>query len=197
MRRLLPLLALFWLVLPAFVMAQTEPKETLAPLLTAKDSLFLTISNGKKIVSHPVKAKQTMYALGRYYSLTLEELYEHNPQFRTDPTLRTGMRIKIPIPNMAIKRFKTKKLAFRAGKCSSSKRNVFAANSSLVLLFLQRWTTPLVPSPSFSKSSYFYSNNSALKTSLLTSVLSPFELSVSISSEKAELFEFILDLTIV
>ena len=109
MRQLLPLLALFWLVLPAFVMAQTEPKETLAPLLTAKDSLFLTISNGKKIVSHPVKAKQTMYAIGRYYSLTLEELYEHNPQFRTDPTLRTGMRIKIPIPNMAIKRFKTKK----------------------------------------------------------------------------------------
>ena len=58
MRRLLPLLALFWLVLPAFAMAQTEPKETLAPLLTAKDSLFLTISNGKKIVSHPVKANK-------------------------------------------------------------------------------------------------------------------------------------------
>lgn len=105
----MPLFALFWFVLPAMAMAQNEAKETTAPLLTAKDSLFLTVSNGKKFVSHTVKAKQTMFSIGRYYSLTLEELYEHNPQFRTDPTLRTGMRMKIPIPNMAIKRYKTKK----------------------------------------------------------------------------------------
>ena len=109
MRRHMPLFALFWFVLPAMAMAQNEAKETTAPLLTAKDSLFLTVSNGKKFVSHTVKAKQTMFSIGRYYSLTLEELYEHNPQFRTDPTLRTGMRMKIPIPNMAIKRYKTKK----------------------------------------------------------------------------------------
>lgn len=111
MRRYLPLFALFWFVLPALAMAQSETKEkeTTTPLLTAKDSLFLTVENGKKIVSHPVKAKQTMFSIARYYSLTLEELYEHNAQFRTDPTLRTGMRVKIPIPNMAIKRYKTKK----------------------------------------------------------------------------------------
>lgn len=90
-------------------MAQNEPKETTTPLLTAKDSLFLTVANGKKFVSHPVKAKQTLFAIGRYYSLTLEELYEHNPPLRTDPTLHAGARIKIPIPNMAIKRYKTKK----------------------------------------------------------------------------------------
>ncbi len=109
MRRHMPLFALFWFVLPAMAMAQNEAKETTAPLLTAKDSLFLTVSNGKKFVAHTVKAKQTMFSIGRYYSLSLEELYEHNPQFRTDPTLRTGMRMKIPIPNMAIKRYKTKK----------------------------------------------------------------------------------------
>ena len=109
MRRLLPLFALFWFVSHTTILAQNEPKETTAPLLSAKDSLFMTVANGKKFVSHPVKAKQTLSAIGRYYSLTLEELYEHNPQFRTDPTLHAGTRVKIPIPNMAIKRYKTKK----------------------------------------------------------------------------------------
>ena len=89
--------------------AQGEAKETVTPLLNSKDSLFLLVSNGKKIVLHPVKAKQTMFSISRYYSISLEELYEHNPQFRTDPTLRAGMRIKIPLPNIAIKRYKTKK----------------------------------------------------------------------------------------
>jgi LysM repeat protein len=89
--------------------AQSEAKESSAPLLTSKDSLFLLVSNNKKIVLHPVKAKQTMFSISRYYSISLEELYEHNPQFRTDPTLRAGMRIKIPLPNLAIKRYKNKK----------------------------------------------------------------------------------------
>lgn len=109
MRRLLPLFALLWFVSPTALVAQTEVKETTAPLLNAKDSLFLTVTSGKKFVLHPVKAKQTLFSIGRYYSLSLEELYEHNPQFRTDPSLSAGTRVKIPIPNMAIKRYKTKK----------------------------------------------------------------------------------------
>lgn len=109
MRRHLPLFALFWLVIHSAILAQSEPKETKqTPLLTAKDSLFLTVKNGKKIVSHPVKAKQTLFAIARYYSLTIEEIYEYNPQLRSDPTLQAGSQVKIPIPNMAIKRYKTK-----------------------------------------------------------------------------------------
>jgi len=78
-------------------------------LLTSKDSLFLTVSEGKKFLQHPVKAKQTLFSLAKYYGLTLEELYEQNIQFRTDPTLRTGARVKIPIPNRALKRYKNSK----------------------------------------------------------------------------------------
>lgn len=109
MRRRIPLFLLFWLVSLFGAAAQSEAKESSAPLLTSKDSLFLLVSNNKKIVLHPVKAKQTMFSISRYYSISLEELYEHNPQFRTDPTLRAGMRIKIPLPNLAIKRYKNKK----------------------------------------------------------------------------------------
>ena len=78
-------------------------------LLTWKDSLFLTVTEGKKFLQHPVKAKQTLFSLAKYYGLTLEELYEQNTQFRTDPTLRTGVRVKIPIPNRALKRYKNSK----------------------------------------------------------------------------------------
>jgi LysM repeat protein len=99
------------LLLPAWGFAQNgEPKEKPpTPLLTSKDTLMLTIADGKKYVQHPVKAKHTLYGIGKYYSLTLEELYEHNPQFRTDPTLKPGTKVKIPMPNMAIKRFRNKK----------------------------------------------------------------------------------------
>lgn len=110
MSRLLPLfaIALFIFARPSFAQ-NGEPKESVAPLLTSKDTLFLTVSNGKKFVQHPVKAKQTLFSIAKYYSLSLEDLYEHNPGFRTDPTLHTGSKVKIPIPNLAIKRYKNKK----------------------------------------------------------------------------------------
>lgn len=111
MRRHIPLFLLFCFASLFGATAQNETKDAGTPLLTSKDSLFLLVSGGKKIVLHPVKAKQTMFSISRYYSISLEELYEHNPQFRTDPTLRAGMRIKIPLPNLAIKRYKTKKFA--------------------------------------------------------------------------------------
>ncbi|MBV6442081.1 MAG: LysM peptidoglycan-binding domain-containing protein [Haliscomenobacteraceae bacterium CHB4] len=110
MRLLLPLFALCSFIGSAI--AQTTPKGTLpppTPLLTSRDTLFLSVANGKKFVQHPVKAKQTLYSVARYYSLSLEELYEYNPTLRTDPSVQVGMRLKIPLPNMAIKRYKTKK----------------------------------------------------------------------------------------
>jgi LysM repeat protein len=106
----LPLLLCCLFLSQTLVFAQNgETKETVAPLLTSKDSLFLAVSNGKKFVYHPIKAKQTLFSISKYYSISLEELYEHNPQYRTDPTLRAGTKVKIPIPNMAIKRYKNKK----------------------------------------------------------------------------------------
>lgn len=109
MRRTLPLIAFFMIVRLAASSAQTETKDQQTPLLSSKDTLLLTVANGKKFVMHPVKAKQTFYSISKYYSLSLEELYENNPQFRSDPTLYLGSKVKIPIPNLAIKRYKAKK----------------------------------------------------------------------------------------
>lgn len=111
MRRALPLIAILMYFCIASASAQSEVKESPAPLLTSKDTLLLTVNGSKKFVQHPVKAKQTLFSISKYYSLGLEELYEHNPQFRSDPTLKVGTRVKIPIPNLAIKRYKTKKFS--------------------------------------------------------------------------------------
>lgn len=114
MRRLLPLFIIFLAGMSCAVRGQnaaTAVKEpvTVASLLTYKDSLFLSVAEGKKFLLHPVKAKQTLFSIARYYGLSLEELFEYNTHFRTDPTLRTGTRVKIPIPNRALKRYKNSK----------------------------------------------------------------------------------------
>jgi LysM repeat protein len=75
--------------------------------LTSKDTLWLTVENGEKVIHHSVKPKETLFSLAKFYSLSLEELYEYNSTFQTDPVLRAGGFVRIPIPNKAIKRYKT------------------------------------------------------------------------------------------
>lgn len=74
--------------------------------LTSKDTVLLTVNGGKKFIHHLVKPKQTLFSLAKFYGLSLEELYEHNPEFQTNPSLKIGSRVKIPVPNRAIKRYK-------------------------------------------------------------------------------------------
>ncbi len=99
-----PLFVLFLCSLSASLLGQEEQP---APLLTSRDSILLTVEEGKKFIHHPIKPKQTLFSISRYYNIGLEELFELNPTFRNDPTLRIGSRVKIPIPNKAIKRYKS------------------------------------------------------------------------------------------
>lgn len=104
------------LSLPVFIHAQSKTvkstsaaKTVAAPaFLTPRDTLYLTIDEGEKIIHHKVKAKQTLFSIAKFYCLSLEELYEYNPRFQTDPALKTGDLISIPTPNIAIKRYKRK-----------------------------------------------------------------------------------------
>ena len=77
------------------------------PLLNAKDSLHLMIIDGQKMVLHRVKPKQTLYTISHYYSLNVDQIYAYNPVLKLDQSLRVGSQIMIPIPNIAIKRYKT------------------------------------------------------------------------------------------
>lgn len=77
-------------------------------LLNPRDSIFLTVEKGQKIIQHPVKPRQTLFSVAKFYGLSLEELYEFNPIFQQDPVLHIGQKIRIPVPNIAIQRYKTK-----------------------------------------------------------------------------------------
>ena len=99
MRRLLPLFIILLAGMSCAVRGQnaaTAVKEPVAvvSLLTHKDSLFLSVAEGKKFLLHPVKAKQTLFSIARYYGLSLEELFEYNTHFRTDPTVSTACDFK-------------------------------------------------------------------------------------------------------
>ncbi len=114
MRYLLPLLLVPALIGPVTTIAQTTPKTVAVKavaagsLLTPKDTVLLTMDGEKKIIHHLVKPKQTLFSLARFYGLSLQELYESHPEFQTDPGLKAGAIVKIPIPNRAIRRYKGK-----------------------------------------------------------------------------------------
>jgi LysM repeat protein len=105
---------LFLILLSAKLFGQEDRP---SPLLTSKDSLLLTVEGGKKFIHHPIKSKQTLFSISRYYNIGLEELFEYNPSFRNDPTLRLGSRVKIPIPNKAIKRYKSSSFIASKNTC--------------------------------------------------------------------------------
>lgn len=76
--------------------------------LTLKDTIFLEINSfEEKIFGHTIEAKQTLFSLSQYYGLSLEEVLAYNPELRDQP-LSLGQTVIVPIPNRAIKRYKTK-----------------------------------------------------------------------------------------
>jgi LysM repeat protein len=77
--------------------------------LNAKDSVFLTVNEfQEKLITHRIEAKQTVYSLGKFYGLKVNEVYYYNPEIDgKDPKI--GQVVKIPIPNKAIVRERDKK----------------------------------------------------------------------------------------
>lgn len=74
--------------------------------LTPKDTIFLSVdAAGEKIFEHRIERKQTLFSLGKFYGLAVEELYYYNPGLK-DNTVAVGQPIRIPIPNKAIVRYK-------------------------------------------------------------------------------------------
>ncbi|MBK7870109.1 MAG: LysM peptidoglycan-binding domain-containing protein [Saprospiraceae bacterium] len=76
--------------------------------LTPKDTIFLSVDEfGEKIFEHHIERKQTLFSLGKFYGLSVEELYYYNPGLKEN-VISVGQAIKVPIPNGAIIRYKQK-----------------------------------------------------------------------------------------
>jgi len=73
--------------------------------LTPFDTVLLEIGPyGEKYGFHYVERKQTLFSLAQFYGLSLQEVYQYNPQYRErSPSL--GEPVRYPIPNRAIIRY--------------------------------------------------------------------------------------------
>lgn len=102
---LTPLSILTFLLISTSIFATTGDS---TKYLTAKDTLFVSLdgATGEKIFEHHIAAKQTLYSLARFYGLNEEELYPYNPNLKSNK-LGIGQIVRVPIPNAAIRRFKT------------------------------------------------------------------------------------------
>lgn len=87
-----------WLCLAFFSLrAQTDTVSYLQPY----DSLITYLHPmGEVMFTHTINGKQTLYSLGKFYGLTLQELYAYNPHVGAN--YKQGVQLRIPIPNRAI-----------------------------------------------------------------------------------------------
>lgn len=76
--------------------------------LTLKDTIFINIdAAGEKIFEHKFERKQTLFSLGQFYGLSVEELYFYNPGLKEEK-IAPGEKVLVPIPNRAIIRYQDK-----------------------------------------------------------------------------------------
>jgi len=75
--------------------------------LNLEDTIFLTVgAYEEKFTQHYLAPGQTVYQIALFYGLKLNQLYDYNPGLKSK-TLNIGDAINIPIPNKAIKRYKS------------------------------------------------------------------------------------------
>lgn len=72
--------------------------------LTPQDTVLLEINDrGQKLFSHKLEKGQTLYSLSNFYGLSLDMLFDYNPQLK-NKTIHPGTNITVPIPNKSILR---------------------------------------------------------------------------------------------
>ena len=101
-------LFLFTLVLSPQCTSAAVIADSIPAYLTYKDTVFISLDakTNEKIYEHTIQEGQTLYSLARHFGLNEEELYPYNPNLKSN-AIGNGKKIRIPIPNVAIKRFKT------------------------------------------------------------------------------------------
>jgi len=75
--------------------------------LNRGDTIFLSVGYfGEKVFEHQIEKKQTLFSLAKFYGLSVEELYYYNQGLK-DRSVALGAKIRVPIPNRAITRYKS------------------------------------------------------------------------------------------
>ena len=70
--------------------------------LKRTDTIFLKINDlREKILEHTLEEKQTLYALSKFYGMTVNEIFDYNPGLNRN-NYTAGMKITIPVPAKSI-----------------------------------------------------------------------------------------------
>ncbi len=98
---------IYFLFLPTFFFGRQMQVPDQSPYLTYKDTVFISLDDktNEKIYNHTIVRGQTLYSLARFFGLNEEQLYPYNPKL-SNKTITVGQKVRIPLPNVAIKRFK-------------------------------------------------------------------------------------------
>ena len=76
--------------------------------LTPQDTIFIKFGEfQEKVIEHTMEVNQTLYSLARFYGIKVNELFYYNSNLKSQ-IVPVGTKIKIPIPNRAVIRYKTK-----------------------------------------------------------------------------------------
>jgi LysM repeat protein len=60
----------------------------------------IQVIDGKKFYIHKIEKKQSLYSISKTYNVTLDELYQYNPDLRSGA--RAGQEIRIPFQSQAV-----------------------------------------------------------------------------------------------
>jgi LysM repeat protein len=70
--------------------------------LNTSDTVFVKISEfQEKLIEHRLQGEQTLYAISKYYGMTVNEIFDYNPEINQN-SYSPGVLIKIPIPAKSI-----------------------------------------------------------------------------------------------
>lgn len=76
--------------------------------LGPRDTIFLTVSGNDKFFEHQIVPGQTVFSLARFYGVSMDVLRFYNPSLNFN-AVAIGQKVKVPIPNRAIIRYKPAK----------------------------------------------------------------------------------------
>ncbi len=105
------LITLFTLILPLFAFAKVDS----LIVYDDTDTVWIDITPlQEKAFTHTVEPGQTLYAIAKFYGLSVVELFYYNPDLESQ-SISIGQIINIPMPTTAVIRRRGKQ--FKADKC--------------------------------------------------------------------------------
>lgn len=75
------------------------------PVLNFKDTVFLMVnSDGQKFFNYAIQPRQTLFGISKSFGMSVDETLGMNPELSSED-LKVGTRIRISVPEKALKRF--------------------------------------------------------------------------------------------